>query len=309
MTMREEKLLKMFESISESMDVNDSLDEIAQLIASLIELVQNTKQSSDKSVEELALMHKEAVTMLKENNFEQVNSLKGRVMAYCEEEMAKMMASHEQMMQKCDEKMSEMKDGEDADEELIVEKVIARLEEMDSEEDDTEEEETPEEEAIGIRDSLELLQGDERLDISAIKGFEQTIEDIKNAKSVRIVGGGKTGLNTYVDGVKKGLIQYVDFVAGSNMTISPQLVNGLLTLTFASTGGSGFTTLNATETPDSSITTFTFAGATAQPSFLIVDNVWMRATTALGTVNWTWNNGTKKATLTIPAVDEILAVV
>lgn len=92
--------------------------------------------------------------------------------------------------------------------------------------------------------------------------------------------------------------------AGSNVTISN--VNGVKTI--SSSGGSGFTELTATETPDGSITVFTFAAATAQPSYIVVDNVWQKATSKAGTVNWTWNGGTKKATLTIPATDDIYAI-
>ena len=72
--------------------------------------------------------------------------------------------------------------------------------------------------------------------------------------------------------------------------------------------GSGLTVLTATETPNGVLTVFTFSGASAQPSFIIIDNAFTRATTKSGTVNWTWNNGTKKATLTVPPADEIFAL-
>lgn len=93
--------------------------------------------------------------------------------------------------------------------------------------------------------------------------------------------------------------------AGTGISITN--ANGVKTI--VATGGAGFSTLAATETPDGSTTVFTFATATAQPSYLVVDNVWMKATTAAGTVNWTWNGGTKKATLTIAPVDDIWGVV
>lgn len=92
--------------------------------------------------------------------------------------------------------------------------------------------------------------------------------------------------------------------AGTGVSITTS--NGVKTI---STSGGGFTTLTATETPDGAITVFTFAGATAQPSFIIVDNTWLRASTKKGTVNWTWNAGLKQATFTIPPVDEVLGIV
>ncbi len=94
--------------------------------------------------------------------------------------------------------------------------------------------------------------------------------------------------------------------AGTNITITKN-ANGVSTI--ASTGGAGFSTLTATETPNGVLAVFTFAGASAKPSCLVVDNVWMKATTASGTVNWTWNDGLKQATLTIPSVDDIWGVV
>lgn len=81
-----------------------------------------------------------------------------------------------------------------------------------------------------IRDALEMLEGDERLDISAIKGFEKLVSDIKSSgKNVRLVGG-TNGIMVYNGTTKLGIVKYVNFT-GSGVTSS--LVNGLLTLTFS----------------------------------------------------------------------------
>lgn len=93
--------------------------------------------------------------------------------------------------------------------------------------------------------------------------------------------------------------------AGTGVTIIQ--TNGVKTIN--STGGGGFTELAATETPNGVIKVFTFAVATAQPSYIVADNVWLKATSKAGTVNWTWASGTKKATLTIPPADDIYAIV
>lgn len=299
----EDKIVQSLATIADSLNNGETLKEIIVSFEAVIKLVAETKQLTEQEIENLRSMFNEAVKETKSINNDNFLTLKARLMSYCEEEMSKMAKSHEQMMKKCDDKMSEMKDGKDADEEKIKEEVIQEVLSKIPEPEPVEEE-TPE----SVRDMLETLEGEERLDISAIKGFDKTLEDIKNSKTVRLTGG-KMGVQLYVNGVKKGLAQYIDIVQGSNVTISDNLVNGLHTLTISSTGGSGFTQLSATETPDGSITVFTFSTASAQPSFLVVDNVWMKATTATGGVNWTWNNGTKKATLTIPAVDDIWGVV
>lgn len=89
--------------------------------------------------------------------------------------------------------------------------------------------------------------------------------------------------------------------AGSNITIA--VVNGVKTI--SASGGSGFTELTATETPDGIITVFTFAAASAKPSYLVLDNVWVKAVSKKGTTQWTWNAGAKQATLvTVPPPNE-----
>lgn len=75
------------------------------------------------------------------------------------------------------------------------------------------------------------------------------------------------------------------------------------------TGGGGFTILLPTETPDGNQTVFTFSAATSQPTFIVSDNAMMRATgKRAAAINWTWNNATKQATMTIPPSDDIVAI-
>lgn len=93
--------------------------------------------------------------------------------------------------------------------------------------------------------------------------------------------------------------------AGSNVTITTD-ANGKKVI--SSSGGSGFTVLAATETPDGSRTTFTFALAAAQPTFLVLDGMQKPATSKAGATLWTWNNGTKVATVIIPPNDDIYGI-
>lgn len=136
---------------------------------------------------------------------------------------------------------------------------------------------------------IEAIQKGKKLKTEHIDGFENSLSVLRNYVARGSVRGGGDVV-----------------AAGSNITITKN-ANGNKVI--SSTGGSGFTALAATETPNGSITVFTFSTATAQPSYLVVDNVWLKATTKSGTVNWTWNNGTKQATLTIPPNDDIWGVV
>ncbi len=142
-----------------------------------------------------------------------------------------------------------------------------------------------------------------------VEGLDDEFKRIEGKITTNRIVAPSRGLQLYVGGVKKGLAQYVNLVAGPNVAVSDSFVNGLHTITISASGGSGFSQLSATETPNGILTVFTFASALTQPSFLVVDGVWMQATTAMGTVNWTWNAGTAQATLSVPAQDDIFAVV
>lgn len=133
---------------------------------------------------------------------------------------------------------------------------------------------------------VEHLVKTKKLKVEHIDGLGETLASIRNIKAFGAMRGGGDTVE-----------------AGSNVTITN--TNGVKTI--SATGG--FQTLTATETPNGSLTVFTFASATAQPSFIMSDNVTLRATTAAGTVNWTWNAGTSQATMTIPPQDDITAIV
>lgn len=135
----------------------------------------------------------------------------------------------------------------------------------------------------------------ESISMKTIKGLENYLKNIaraarENGKGKMIHGGGMT------------------LVAGTNVTL---VRNNNGTYTVNGSAGAGFTALDPTETPDGSRTVFTFAAALAQPSYIIIDNVWMKAVTKAGTTNWTWNAGLKQATLisATPPIDDIEGVV
>lgn len=111
-------------------------------------------------------------------------------------------------------------------------------------------------------------------------------------------------------GAKPGLMRGGgDIVlAGTGITITRDTTGRS---TIAATSGGGFTALNATEIPDGTIQTFTFAGATAQPTYIVADNVWLKAVSKAGRTNWTWNAGLKEATFfgNYAPTDDIFGVV
>lgn len=147
--------------------------------------------------------------------------------------------------------------------------------------------------SVDVATVIEELKKTQHLSIEHIKGLDPTVKALSSQLAGKIYGR-DTSIRGGGDTV----------AAGSGVTIT--LTNGVKTI---SASGGSFSTLSATETPNGSRTVFTFSLATAQPSYLVVDNVWMKATTASGTVNWTWNSGAKQATLTVPAQDDIWGLV
>jgi len=102
-----------------------------------------------------------------------------------------------------------------------------------------------------VRNKLESLKGNDRLDKNSIRGIEELEKDIQNTKTSysnlasRVIGG-LQGLFTYVDGAKKGILKSINFVSGNGMTITHSKVNGLDTLTFESDGAGAGTVESVT---------------------------------------------------------------
>lgn len=80
-----------------------------------------------------------------------------------------------------------------------------------------------------IRDNLESLTGDSRLDKSAIKGLDDWLS--RNIQPNRVIGGGMSGINLYASGTKIGAVKAINF---ANTTASK--VNGLDTITVLGSG-------------------------------------------------------------------------
>lgn len=130
-----------------------------------------------------------------------------------------------------------------------------------------------------VRDSLELLQGDERLSESAIKGLTEhliAIEAILNTKTARGEGGSRV----------------TQIKAGTGISITSSMLNGRGVVTITSTA-TGFAVLDATGTVNGSNTSFTFTSA---PKVLVVDGRVLQKVGSDGNVNWT---GTTSVTLQV----------
>lgn len=92
---------------------------------------------------------------------------------------------------------------------------------------------------VAISESAEVIKNKIELELileELRQEFEKKI--IENTPKSGKGVGGIPGLLTYVGGAKKGFLKGVNYVAGSGITLSHSIVNGLDTITFTSTGGS-----------------------------------------------------------------------
>ena len=99
-----------------------------------------------------------------------------------------------------------VENGKDADEEKIIQEVLAKL--------PAQKETTP----IEVRDKLEVLKGDERLDRDAIKGLEEALKEIKEMIPKRGLLGGFGRLGGFSGPMKKIVI--TGTVNGVNATFT-----------------------------------------------------------------------------------------
>ncbi|WP_395019792.1 hypothetical protein [Dongia sp.] len=105
---------------------------------------------------------------------------------------------------------------------------------------------------------------------------------------------GFRGVQLYVDGLKKGIVQVVNFIAGAGVTLTHTTAQGRNDIIF-SAASSSFSVLTATGTKNDSNLDFVFA---SQPTALVINGAWYIQTG--GAITWTWNSGTSTATLSVP---------
>lgn len=143
-----------------------------------------------------------------------------------------------------------------------------------------------------IRDSLELLEKDDRLDKKAIKGLDDYDEIVKKSN----IQGSDFGVITlegliYVNGSKTNVKQ-INIIAGTGITLAYNDVRGRGDITVSNSSVAG-TVLTATGTINDSNLDFTF---TSKPSIIIINGASYRETG--GAITWSW--ATLTATLSSP---------
>lgn len=156
------KLIKE-NNLKELKNIKDGLDSIMSA---------NTKQAEDR----FEILKKEINNLLLGHASENKNSLEAKI-------------------KEIDERLEMVKDGKDADEEIIVEKVLSKIElpEIKGIESDLPKMGAP------IRDALELLQGKDRLSVEAISGLYEYIKNVIKANTPKQAVGGLRPAGTGIE--------------------------------------------------------------------------------------------------------------
>jgi len=152
--------------------------------------------------------------------------------------------------------------------------------------------------AIEVRDKLETLEGKERLKRSAIDGLDDFLAKIE--KDVKAAGSrispGRSLLQLYVSGAKKGAVQYVNFIAGTGVTLAYAYANGRNDITINASGGGGGIVRSV-----NSININTTAGKTAATDYVYLTSGTTTLTlpTAVANTNLYTVKNTGVATVTV----------
>ena len=250
-----EKTKELLKLINDGLTKKDFIDSFRNVV----EQVNKVKAQQEKKMQEATNLINSYIRNAKDVTTTQKTELKSLV----KNELTKLSDSLNSKMEEVDSKLSEVKDGmdgQDADENRIIEAVkeqitIPTVEDLQND--------IPK---LGepIRDALELLQGEERLDVSAIKGLDKLMnKDMGGRRG----GGGFSYIHMdrhFIDresvGTGDGATKVFTLNGAPNPTNSLRVVVG---------GGELF------ETDDFTLSSKTITFITAPPSGAVI-RAWYR---------------------------------
>ena len=162
--------------------------QIDGVISKLIDHVKQIKEKNIKDLENMGTGLNQASEALKNATQADFGALKAEINTLIDDHINDRGGVLKGIIDGINERVDNIKDGKDADEEVIVEKVLDKIElpKIDELKKDIP--------VLGdeIRNSLELLNDEERLDVSAIKGLEEMLKKWEKklySERLRFVGG------------------------------------------------------------------------------------------------------------------------
>lgn len=288
MTVQEKKVQKL-EKIISLLNEGLTKKDFATAFEKVVDYIKNIEKKNDVEIKIIKTLVDSFLKDLRkeyEFNLKETRGNVENIIALVANEIKKISEQHEAKMDFVEDRMAEVES------EKIVEQVLAKIPPIEIPPIPKIIPETPEE----TRDKLESLEGEERLDKSAIKGLEEIYEAIKvGKKGVQLIGGAR-GIQLYINGTKKGLVQALNLIPGTNMTITYLAAFGRNDITFDASGG-GISVETPTGTVNGSNVTFTVSNA---PSYIVVDGV-----SKFETLHYTYAAGTITITDGAPPVQYI----
>ena len=189
--MQDEAKAKKFEQIITLLSDSLTKTDFEKNFRILIDFVKKLKEMTAQELQSIKIMLSSATAKIESDQTSEMADMKKEMMMMCEDGLNKVMLEKEAMTAEMDKKMSEMseampdesviaKQASDlaitAIKPLIPDKVVL-------------EEKIPKLGAY-VRDSLEKLEGDDRLDKSAIKGLDEEFKRLEAIRGRTLGGGG-----------------------------------------------------------------------------------------------------------------------
>lgn len=174
--------LKKFEDILKLLDESLTREEFTTSFENVVKLVKRLEENNIRDFIEI----KNTIDIIKKQLKDDSSMTNSEIKELVKKESQRISDNFKNLSDRLNDAILEIKDGEDgkdADEELIIERVVESIKIPTIEElkDDLPKMGTQ------VRDALELLQGEDRLDASAIKGLEDLISKYKT--EVKVGGG------------------------------------------------------------------------------------------------------------------------
>ena len=221
-----ERVVQMLEAM------NGTEQDITAVFADSFEkIVDFVKETRDLTQEEYQRLEAELTALavkLENDTKEQGESVKRETRQKVADVILELQRWQDNAQQTIEDRLTAVQDGVDADEERVISEVLNRIPAPEIPEPDT---------AEDIRNKLELLEDDERLDISAVKGFDSKFDDLTTQVvnlAGRRIGGGGSGVEVYDSNNRKiGSSSRLKFPGAS----FNQDANGSIEITISGSGG------------------------------------------------------------------------
>jgi hypothetical protein len=266
------KLTKLKELLN-LLDESLTRKEFEDAFSAVVEYVKKIDANTKTELETIKNIANSAISRIQSLTSDNLSTLENTLRLEAEQAINDLRFQHEALVAEAQKKLDEVRNGEDADEDEIIERVLGQIPEPKEKED-----ETPE----SLRDKLEELEGDDRLSVTAIKGMDEYDKKLAEASAQRGVPG-SSGVALTVGGVYIGEVR--DMIMTGTAVAKSVDAHGRVILTFTGGSGSGSTQV---ETPTGDVdgvnTSYTVANT---PLYIIVDGI-----SKFETLHYTYGAGT-----------------